>query len=220
MKKYITVAGNIGVGKSTLVEMIYQRIDFQPFFEPVTENPYLADFYANMNAWSFHSQIFFLTHRIRIHQQLILSPTSVIQDRSIYEDAENFAKNLFLNQQLSERDYKTYCSVYESFKQVIHAPDLIIYLRASVPTLQQRIAQRARAYEREIEDTYLAQLNTLYSQWVGGIDFCPVLTIPADDLDFVAHSFVRNKSDLMEVNNILKEYNSHLKIISKITQLL
>lgn len=185
MKKFIVVAGNIGVGKSSLVNLLSKYIGWEPFFEPVVENPYLADFYTDMDRWGFHSQIYFLSHRIRMHQAITTFQGSVIMDRSIYEDAEIFAKNLFLNQQLSERDYKTYWGVYDSFKQIIHSPDLIIYLRASVPTLQQRIAQRAREYEREIESTYLEQLNTLYSQWVSAIDFCPVLTIPADDLDFV-----------------------------------
>jgi len=187
MKKYITVAGNIGVGKSTLVEMIYQRIDFQPFFEPVTENPYLADFYENMNVWSFHSQVFFLTHRIRIHQQLILSPTSVIQDRSIYEDAEIFARNLFLQGKMDERDYQTYHSLYQTLAEYLTPPDLVIYLRASVDTLMKRIKRRDRSYEQTIPPDYLEQLNSLYESWIENFTFCPVLTVPADSLDYVKH---------------------------------
>ena len=215
MKKFIVVAGNIGVGKSSLVNLLSEYIGWEPFFEPVVENPYLADFYMDMDRWGFHSQIYFLSHRIQMHQAITNFQGSVIMDRSIYEDAEIFARNLFLNQQLSERDYKTYCSVYESFKQVIHAPDLIIYLRASVPTLQQRIAQRARAYEREIEDTYLAQLNTLYSRWVSGIDFCPVLTIPADDLDFVArpeHLSMIAEKILQRLSGVEEVVFNHQKI--------
>ena len=187
MKKYITVAGNIGVGKSTLVEMICQRIGFHPFYEPVTENPYLADFYANMNAWSFHSQIFFLTHRIRLHQQLILSPGSVIQDRSIYEDAEIFARNLFLQGKMDERDYHTYHALYETMTEFLITPDLVIYLRASVPTLTNRIKQRDRYYEQDIPEDYLSQLITLYESWIEHFTFCPVLMVPADSLDFVKH---------------------------------
>ena len=187
MKKYIAVAGNIGVGKSTLVEMICQRMGFQPFYEPVTENPYLADFYADMNAWSFHSQIFFLTHRIRLHQQLILNPGSVIQDRSIYEDAEIFARNLFLQGKMDERDYQTYHSLYETLTEFLIPPDLVIYLRGSVTTLVQRIKQRDRFYEQTIPDDYLEQLNTLYESWIYNFTFCPVLTVPADSLDFVKH---------------------------------
>ena len=120
MNKFIAVAGNIGVGKSTLVEMICKRLDWEPFYEPHTENPYLADFYANMKAWSFHSQVFFLTHRLRIHQQLLHSNGSVIQDRSIYEDAEIFARNLFLQGSLSDRDYKTYHSLYMTMAEILH----------------------------------------------------------------------------------------------------
>ncbi|HSM25871.1 MAG TPA: deoxynucleoside kinase [Anaerolineaceae bacterium] len=187
MKKYIAVAGNIGVGKSTLVDMICRRIGFQPFYEPVTENPYLADFYANMNTWSFHSQIFFLTHRIRLHQQLIQTPASVIQDRSIYEDAEIFARNLFLQGKMDERDYQTYHSLYQTLAEFLTPPDLVIYLRASVDTLLQRIKIRDRYYEQTIPEDYLQQLNTLYEGWIENFTFCPVLTVPADSLDYVKH---------------------------------
>ena len=187
MKKYITVAGNIGVGKSTLVEMIHQRINFQPFYEPVTENPYLADFYANMNAWSFHSQVFFLTHRIRVHQQLIQFPSSVIQDRSLYEDAEIFARNLFLQGKMDERDYQTYHALYQTMADTLTPPDLVIYLRASVDTLQNRIKLRDRSYEQSIPEDYLQQLNSLYESWIDHFTFCPVLTVPADSLDYVKH---------------------------------
>lgn len=187
MKKFIAVAGNIGVGKSTLVEMICERLDCQPFYEPVTENPYLADFYKDMPAWSFHSQIFFLTHRLRIHQELVRAPGSVIQDRSIYEDAEVFAHNLFVQGTLSERDYATYRSLYRTLTEYLPAPDLVIYLRASVPTLLKRIALRNRDYERDIAPAYLSHLNDLYENWISHFTLCPVLTVPADDLDFVAH---------------------------------
>jgi deoxyadenosine/deoxycytidine kinase len=187
MNKFIAVAGNIGVGKSTLVEMICKRLDWEPFYEPHTENPYLADFYADMKAWSFQSQVFFLTHRLRIHQQLLHSNGSVIQDRSIYEDAEIFARNLFLQGSLSERDYKTYHALYMTMAEILHPPDLVIYLRASVPTLTRRIQIRNRDYEKSIPDDYLEQLNSLYESWIAGFTFCPVLTVPADDLDFVVH---------------------------------
>jgi len=187
MKKFIAVAGNIGVGKSTLVEKICHRLDWEPFYEPVTENPYLADFYTNMNVWSFHSQVFFLTHRLRIHQQLLFTSASVIQDRSIYEDAEIFARNLFLQEKMSQRDYETYHTLYQTLADFLTPPDLVIYLRASVSTLTRRIKIRNRDYEKTIPDEYLAQLNELYESWIANFTFCPVLTVPADDLDFVAH---------------------------------
>lgn len=187
MKKFIAVAGNIGVGKSTLVRLLTERLNWQPFFEPVTENPYLADFYANMAAWSFHSQIFFLTHRLRIHRDLLRYPGSVIQDRSVYEDAEVFAYNLHLQGYLSRRDHETYYALYQTLSEFLTPPDLVIYLRASVSTLMRRISQRDRDYERTITPEYLAQLNRLYEKWIANFVLCPVLTVPADDLDYVAH---------------------------------
>lgn len=187
MKKYIAVAGNIGVGKSTLVQKICAQQEWEPFYEPVTENPYISDFYADMNAWSFHSQVFFLTHRLRIHQQLIHYDGSVIQDRSIYEDAEIFARNLFAQGKMSERDYETYYALYKTLAEFLPPPDLVIYLRASEETLIRRIRIRNRDYERDIPQDYLAQLNQLYERWIANFTFCPILTVPADSLDFVAY---------------------------------
>jgi deoxyadenosine/deoxycytidine kinase len=187
MKKFIAVAGNIGVGKSTLVNLLCQYLDWQPFFEPVTENPYLADFYKDMSAWSFQSQIFFLTHRLRMHQELLHIAGSVIQDRSIYEDAEIFAHNLYLQGYFNPRDYDTYRTLYQTLSEFLPPPDLVIYLRSSVSTLLRRIASRARDYERTINPAYLDQLNGLYESWIAGFTLCPVLTVPADDLDYVAH---------------------------------
>ena len=187
MKKFIAVAGNIGVGKSTLVNLLCQYLDWQPFFEPVTENPYLADFYRDMSAWSFQSQIFFLTHRLRMHQELLHIAGSVIQDRSIYEDAEIFAHNLYLQGYFNPRDYDTYHTLYQTLSEFLPPPDLVIYLRSSVPTLVTRITSRARDYERTINPAYLNQLNALYESWIASFTLCPILTVPADDLDYVAH---------------------------------
>ena len=187
MKKFVVVAGNIGVGKSTLVRLLGERLGWQPFFEPEAENPYLADFYQDMRAWAFHSQIFFLTHRLRTHHQLVDHPTSVLQDRSVYEDAEVFACNLYQQGMLDERDYHSYQELYQVLTQFLPPPDLVIYLRASVETLLDRIRQRGRDYERNISPDYLAQLNQLYEQWIAHFNLCPVLTVPADDLDYVAN---------------------------------
>ncbi len=187
MKKFVAVAGNIGVGKSTLVSMLCEYLGWQPFYEPVAENPYLPDFYQDMKAWAFQSQLFFLTHRLRIHRKLIDHPTSVIQDRSVYEDAEVFARNLHQQGQMDERDYTTYWELYQVLSEFLPPPDLVVYLRASVPTLQRRIQRRGRDYERKISPDYLAQLNQLYENWVDNFSFCPVLTVPADDMDFVQH---------------------------------
>ena len=187
MKKFVAVAGNIGVGKSTLVEMLCAKLGWEPFYEPVAENPYLADFYSDMPAWSFHSQVFFLSHRLRSHHDLALHPTSVIQDRSVYEDAEVFAQNLFRQGHIQARDYQTYRELYETVIGFLPPPDLVIYLRASVPTLLKRIESRGRDYESHIETDYLAGLNDLYEAWINDFTLCPVLTVPADDLDYVAH---------------------------------
>ena len=187
MKKFVAVAGNIGVGKSTLVEMICARMGLEPFYEPVTENPYLSDFYNDMDSWSFHSQIFFLTHRLRAHYQISEHPTSVVQDRSVYEDAEIFAQNLFLQGHMTQRDYQTYRDVYETTMRFLPPPDLVIFLRASVPTLMKRISSRGRDYERTISPDYLEGLNNLYETWIDNFTLCPILAVPADDLDFVSH---------------------------------
>src|SRR4030066_1620273 len=187
MKKFVAVAGNIGVGKSTLVTMLCDRLGWQPFYEPVAENPYLADFYRDMRGWSFHSQIFFLTRRLHSHRQLLDHPTSVIQDRSVYEDAEVFAQNLFLQGLMDERDYLSYRELYRVLTEFLPPPDLVLYLRATVGTLQQRISHRGRDYERTITPEYLVQLNGLYEEWISNFSLCPVLTVPADELDYVAH---------------------------------
>jgi deoxyadenosine/deoxycytidine kinase len=188
MKKFVAVAGNIGVGKSTLVTLLSQRLDWQPFFEPEAENPYLADFYADMRSWSFHSQIFFLTHRLRIHRRLLDHPNSAIQDRSVYEDAEVFACNLYRQGLMAERDYQSYRELYKLLAEFLPPPDLVVYLRASVPTLVSRIACRGRDYERSITPDYLAQINELYETWIASFHLCPILTVPADDLNYVANS--------------------------------
>ena len=187
MKKFVAVAGNIGVGKSTLVSLLCKNLGWQPFYEPVAENPYLADFYADMQTWAFHSQIFFLTHRLRMHRQLLDHPTSLIQDRTVYEDAEVFADNLYRQGLIHARDYSTYHELYEVVTEFLPPPDLVVYLRASVPTLYSRISSRGRDFERQITPEYLGQLNELYESWIEGFSLCPVLTVPSDDLDYVAN---------------------------------
>lgn len=186
-KRFIAVAGNIGVGKSTLVGLLSKQLGWAPFYEPVGENPYLADFYADMTAWAFHSQIFFLTRRLSTHRALLDHPTSVIQDRSVYEDAEIFAHNLFLQGNMAQRDYQSYRELYLVLTQFLPPPDLVVYLRASVETLTERIAIRGREYERRMETSYLHRLNELYESWIEAFTLCPVLTVPSDNLDYVAH---------------------------------
>jgi deoxyadenosine/deoxycytidine kinase len=184
-KRFIAIAGNIGVGKSTLTRLVSQRMSWEPFYEAVSENPYLADFYQDMGRYAFHSQIFFLSRRLRHHRRLLDFPGSVVQDRSVYEDAEIFARALHLQGHIAERDYVTYRELYEVLVEFLPPPDLVVYLRASVPTLLKRIQQRGRAFEQNMDPVYLAQLNELYEGWLENFAQCPVLTIPADDLDFV-----------------------------------
>jgi deoxyadenosine/deoxycytidine kinase len=190
-KRFIAVAGNIGVGKSTLSRMLSEYLCWHPFYEAVDDNPYLADFYQDMRTWSFHSQIFFLSRRLRHHRQIVDYPSTVVQDRTVYEDAEIFARNLHEQNLMSKRDYASYREMYEAIKAFLPPPDLIIYLQASVSTLGERIRLRGRDYEQQIDPAYLEQLNILYEEWIEGFSLCPVLTVPSDELDFV-----RNRTHL------------------------
>ena len=184
---FVTIAGNIGVGKSTLVTLLSRKLGWEPVFEAVAENPYLADFYDDMNRWSFHSQVFFLTRRLQQHHSLLQQPSAVLQDRSVYEDAEIFARNLYKQGHLSERDWASYFELYQTLAQLLKPPDLVIYLRASTATLRRRIAGRGREYERNIADTYLQDLNRLYDEWAAGFRLSPVLTVDTDNLDYVQY---------------------------------
>ena len=188
MKTYVVLAGNIGAGKSTLVRMMCERLGWEPYYEPVTENPYLEEFYRDMKRWAFHSQVFFLTYRARAHRALMDVPRPVVQDRSFYEDAEVFARALHRQGAMSDRDWDTYRGLYRTLTSLLAPPDLVVYLRASVPTLQRRIAQRARAFEASISDAYLDGLNALYEEWIGGFTLAPTLVVPSDRLDFVKDS--------------------------------
>jgi deoxyadenosine/deoxycytidine kinase len=187
MKHFVVIAGNIAAGKTTLTQQLSKHLGWEPFLESVDDNPYLADFYHDMNRWSFHSQIFFLSRRLAHHRQLLQRPNSVVQDRSVYEDAEIFARNLYLQGRMSERDYRVYRELYEAVISLLPPPDLVIYLRASVPELQTRIVQRGRDFEQQIDPVYLTQLNTLYENWITNFAHCPVLTVPTDSLNFAAN---------------------------------
>lgn len=185
MKKYLVLAGNIGVGKSTLVRLLSSRLGFRPYYEPVAENPYLEDFYRDMKRWAFQSQVFFMSHRIKTHRILMDDPWSVVQDRSLYEDANVFARNLYERGSMDSRDWLTYSELYKTMTSILPAPDLVVYLRASVPTLKKRIALRGRAFEASIPDEYLESLNRLYDEWIADFSLAPVLIVPGDTLDFV-----------------------------------
>jgi deoxyadenosine/deoxycytidine kinase len=186
-KYFIAVAGNIGVGKSTLTRMLAQRFGWQPFYEANAENPYLADFYADMQRWSFHSQVFYLGKRLEHHRQLVDYAGSVVQDRTVYEDAEIFARNLFEQGSMSARDYDAYRRLYTAISSFLPPPDLIIYLQADVETLLRRIHKRGRDFERDIAPDYLARLNCYYADWIEDWTTSQVLCVEVDGIDFEAN---------------------------------
>lgn len=186
-KQFIAIAGNIGVGKSTLTRMLSGSLGWEPFFEADAENPYLADFYQDMHRWSFHSQVFYLGKRLEHHRQLVDHSGSVVQDRTVYEDAEIFARNLYIGGYMAERDYDAYRRLYKAVSSFLPPPHLIIYLQASVDTLLKHIKKRGRDYERGIAASYLEQLNQLYEEWIGEWTACPVLRIKMDGVDFASN---------------------------------
>jgi deoxyadenosine/deoxycytidine kinase len=206
-KLSIAIAGNVGVGKSSLTEMLAEALNWTPFYEAVDTNPYLADFYKDMPRWGFHSQLFFLSRRLRYHRQIAAHPNHVIQDRSVYEDAEVFARNLHQRRNLIDRDYQLYREIYEEFIQIVPPPNLIIYLKAAVPTLFERIHRRGREFEQEISPLYLQQLNELYNAWIEDFTLCPVLTIETDFMDFVhrPHDFLAIKAQIMTKLNLTEK---------------
>ena len=185
VKRLVLVAGNIGTGKTSLTERLGARLGWRTSFESVADNPYLADFYANMRQWSFHLQVFFLGHRAQQHLALANCPESAIADRSIYEDAYIFARALHHMGNLSERDYESYRRVFDQVVAGLPRPDLLLYLQAPVSVLMRRIGRRGRAIETGISADYLALLETFYEEWLQTFDLCPVLALRSDDLDFV-----------------------------------
>ena len=187
-KRLLIVAGNIGAGKTSLTERIGARLKWQSAFESVADNPYLADFYQDMRSWSFHLQVFFLGHRAEQYLEIARSPQSAILDRSIYEDAHIFARALHHMGNLNERDYQAYRRVFDLVVASLPAPDLLIYLKAPVPVLIERIRRRGRDIEAGITPEYLSLLESFYEDWLQSFDLCPVLTIRTDDLDFVHQS--------------------------------
>ena len=184
-KHLVLVAGNIAAGKTSLTEQLGSRLGWRTSYESVANNPYLADFYADMRRWSFHLQVFFLGHRAQQHLELANSPQSAIADRSIYEDAHIFARVLHHMDNLNERDYQSYRRIYDMVVAGLPKPDLLLFLKAPVPVLLGRIARRGRDIEKGITAEYLSLLETFYVEWMETFDLCPVLAIPTENLDFV-----------------------------------
>jgi len=196
---HIAVAGNIGAGKTTLSELLAKHYKWIPHYEDVDENPYLNDFYNDMQRWSFNLQIYFLNSRFKQIIDIRKSGKTIIQDRTIYEDAEIFAPNLHSMGLMSTRDFNNYKSLFDLMVSLVQPPDLIIYLRASVPTLVNQIQKRGREYENSIRIDYLKQLNDRYEKWINHYKMGKVLTVNVDDLDFTINpedlSFIIDKID-------------------------
>jgi deoxyadenosine/deoxycytidine kinase len=184
-KYFISVAGNIGSGKSSLTKMIAGEFGWKPYYESVQNNPYLQDFYKDMRRWSFQLQVYFLSHRFRTHRNIIASKKSVIQDRSIYEDVEIFAKNLYLMGRMEKRDFNNYRTLFCEMASYLQPPDLVVYLKADLNTLLKQIKLRGRHFERSIEKIYLQRLNRSYASWIKKYDLGKVLVIESDKIDFV-----------------------------------
>ncbi|CAN5186573.1 deoxynucleoside kinase [soil metagenome] len=197
-RKHIAVAGTIGVGKTSLVKWLVKRYELTPFYEPNEENPYLADFYGDMKRWAFHSQAFFLAHKLELHQKLAACETSAVIDRTIYEDAEIFAKNLRAQGNITARDWAVYLRLYEGIKRALRPPDVLIALSCSLKTSKTRISKRGRDMEQSIPDAYLRRLHRLYESWFDSYDLSPIVRIRTYDMDYV-----ENMLDLIDLSQEL-----------------
>ncbi len=203
MKGFIGIAGNIGVGKTTFTDIIADRFEWKPFYESVIDNPYLSDFYQDMGRWSFHLQIYFLHHRFQTHVEMSRHVGGAVQDRTIYEDVEIFARNLYEMGHMSKRDWKNYHDLFQIMTSFLQKPDLIIYLRASTDSLLSRISSRDRGFERTIDPEYLHRLNICYGRWIDRIKGTePVLVVETDGFNVF--------SDTKRLDEIMAEIRSHL----------
>ena len=185
MKRYVAVAGTIGAGKTSLVAWLTRRYGLTPFYEPNEANPYLADFYADMPRWSFHSQCFFLAHKMELHQALERSTQPAVIDRTIYEDAEIFARNLYAQGHMEKRDWEVYQRLYAGLRRALRPPDVLIALTCSLGTTKKRIQGRGRAMESAIPDAYLRRLHRLYTQWFASYALSPIVWIDTTKMDYV-----------------------------------
>lgn len=182
--KHIAIAGNIGAGKTTLTTMLAKHYKWTPHFEDIEHNPYLVDFYDDMHRWSFNLQIYFLNSRLKQMAEIRSGNKSVIQDRTIYEDAFIFAPNLYEMGLMTKRDFENYSSFFQTLKKMVTPPDLMIYLKASIPKLVDQIQKRGRDYEENIRLDYLKRLNEFYNKWIDNYNDGPLLIIEIDNLNF------------------------------------
>jgi deoxyadenosine/deoxycytidine kinase len=194
MKRYVAVAGTIGAGKSSLVAWLAKRYGLQPFYEPNEQNPYLEDFYRDMARWAFHSQCFFLAHKLELHQELERSQKPAVIDRTIYEDAEIFAKNLYRQKLMTAREWRVYERLYLGIRRALRPPDVMLALTCSLATTKKRILRRGRESEQAIPDAYLRRLHRQYKTWFASYDLSPIVHIDTGKLDYV-----ENLVDLIEV---------------------
>ena len=204
VKRSIAIAGNMGSGKSTLVEFLARTYGVTPFYEPNDENPYLADFYKDMKRWALQSQLYFLSNKFRLHQELDRQPGVVALDRTIFEDAEIFATALHQMRKISKRDWETYQGFYHAILDAIRPPDLMIYLRCSMRPLRQRIRLRGRKMEQDVPLAYLKRLDRLYEAWIDRYDMSEVLIIETDRLDYI-HDFVHRLDVMERIEAVLPE---------------
>jgi deoxyadenosine/deoxycytidine kinase len=209
--QHIAVCGNIGSGKTTLVEKLSKHYGWIPLYESVDQNPYLKDFYEDMTRWAFHLQIYFLNSRFNQIREIRESKKTIIQDRTIYEDAHIFAANLHTSGHISDRDYQSYLDIFGSMVNYVKPPDLLIYLKADIPKLVQQIQKRGRNYEYAIRLEYLKNLNEHYEKWIGSYRQSKLLVIDVNTLDFVERiedfSTIVGRVDL-ELNNLFSQHNS------------
>ncbi len=206
VKRSIAIAGNMGSGKSTLVDFLARTYGVMPFYEPNEENPYLSDFYKDMKRWAFQSQLYFLSNKFRLHQELDRQPGVVALDRTIFEDAEIFATALHQMRKISKRDWATYQSFYAAILDAIRPPDLMIYLRCSMRPLRQRIRLRGRKMEQDVPLAYLKRLERLYEGWIENYNMSEVLVIETDQLDYI-HDFVHRLDVMQRIEAVLpKEF--------------
>jgi deoxyadenosine/deoxycytidine kinase len=204
MKRTIAIAGNMGSGKSTLVEFLARTYNVMPFYEPNDENPYLADFYKDMKGWAFQSQLYFLSNKFRLHQELDRQSGVVALDRTIFEDAEIFATALYQMRKISKRDWETYQGFYQAILDAIRPPDLMIYLRCSMRTLRQRIRLRGRAMEQDVPLPYLKRLDRLYESWITSYTMGDVLVLETDKLDYI-HDLVHRLDVMKRIEAVLPD---------------
>ncbi|KAF2956665.1 deoxynucleoside kinase [Marinitoga sp. 38H-ov] len=207
MGKMIVLAGNVGAGKSTFTKVLSERLGFVPFYESVNDNPFLEDFYKDQKKWSYHLQTFFLFHRFNSIKQIIDLDENAILDRSIYEDAEIFARNLYNNGKMSKREYETYNQIFYTMLEFLKKPDLLIYIKTSVDTIVNRIKKRGRDMEMQVPIEYWKQLDNLYKDWINTYDQSKIYVVDGDTIDIVENpeyidNIISDISEILELENV------------------